>query len=67
VVPGIDELNLNVAEVALVNEPSAGPLVMVTVGPVELTVHENCAGFEVLLAGSVAVTENVWPPFPRPE
>src|SRR3954471_24856298 len=53
------EANLNVADVSLVTDPSAGPLVMVTAGPVLLTVHEDCAGPEEFPAGSAAVTENV--------
>src|SRR3954451_7799529 len=58
------DVNLNVADVSLVTDPSAGPLVMVTAGPVLLTVHENCAGPEEFPAGSAAVTENVCGPSP---
>ena len=59
------ELNLNVADVPDLKDPSAGPDVIVTTGPELLTVHDHCAGAEGFPAGSVATTENVWPPFTR--
>jgi len=57
--------HLNVADVEVVDEPSAGPEVIVTVGPELLTLHENWAGDDGLPAGSVATIENACEPFPR--
>ncbi len=66
VAPETPAVNLNVAEVAVVTDPSAGPEVIVVSGPTSVTVHANWAGADVFPAGSVAVTAKVWPPADRP-